>query len=154
MKSKKREGKCRFSYSCFEDWKGQFVNRPTRTETVRSESGSFAIIEKHPTTDRIQAWLAPSQEAALELFAELRAHAQIKSRKTFGFSTDPAFTAQCERIGFQRKQGSLTAIVTNWESLGQALQTTVFAESENQALLDPACHWFAGEWDLQTGDRM
>lgn len=152
--AEERQGRCRFSYSCFEDWKGQFVDRPARIEAVRNESGSFAILEKHPTTDRIQAWWAPSRESALELFGELRVNAQIKSRKTFGFSTDPAFTAQCEGIGFQRKQGYLTAIVTNWERLGQALETQGLPASENQALLDPASHWFAGEWDLQTGDRM
>jgi len=152
--TKEREGKCRFSYSRFEDWKGQFVDRPACIEAVRSESGSLAIVERYPTTDRIQAWWAPSQESALELFGELRANAQIKSRKTFGFSTDSVFTAQCERIGFQRKQGYLTAIVTNWERLGQALQTTVFPASENQALLDPESPWFAGLWDLQTGDRV
>jgi hypothetical protein len=152
--AEEREGKCRFSYSSFVDWKSQFVDRPARIEAVRCEAGSFAIVERHSTTDRIHAWWAPSQTSVLELFRELRANAQMTGRKLFSFSTDPVFTAQCEAMGFRRKQGYLTAIVTDWEQLGQALQIIASPVPTNHALLDPASHWFIGQWDLQAGDRM
>jgi Acetyltransferase (GNAT) domain len=152
--TKGHEGKCRFDYSSLEDWKGQFIERPGSVETVRNASGAFAVIDRNPTTDRILAWWAPSQTSALQLLKELRAAARSEGRKLFTFSTDAAIAAQCEAMGFKRKPGYLTVLVTDWERLGQALQTTVLREPDHHALLNPASPWFAGEWDVQSGDRM
>lgn len=149
-----RAGKCRFSYSCFEDWKRQFVDRPGRIDTVRNTSGSFAILERTPTTNKILAWWALSQASELQLFRELRADAQTSGRKLFSFSTDAEFTTQCEGIGFKRIPGYLALMVVDWERLGEALQTTASPTTSNHALLDPLSHWFTGQWDLQSGDRM
>jgi hypothetical protein len=152
--TKSREGKYRFSYSSLEDWKGQFLERQGRVDVVRDTSGAFAILERTSTTDRIQAWWAPTQELALQLFQNLRDDAQHNGRKVFGFSTDAVFVARCEVLRFRKKPGYLTMMVTDWERLGNALQITAPPAPANDALLDPGRPWFAGTWDLQSGDRM
>jgi hypothetical protein len=152
--TKFREGKCRFSYSNLGDWKGQFLERQGHVDVVRDTSGAFAILERTSTTDRIQAWWAPTQASALQLFQSLRGHALSNGRKLFSFSTDAAFTAQSEAMGFKRKPGYLTVMVTDWERLGQALHIAAPPAPANDALLDPDSPWFAGTWDLQSGDRM
>lgn len=152
--AKSREGKCRFAYSSLNDWKGQFLERPGRVDAVRDASGAFAILERTSTTDRIQAWWAPTLESALQLFQGLREHAQHNGRKVFGFSSDAAFVARCEAMSFRKKPGYLTVMVTDWERLGDALQTTAQPALANEALLDPGSPWFVGSWDIQSGDRM
>ena len=152
--AKSREGKCRFAYSSLEDWKGQFLERPGRVDAVRDASGAFAILERTSTTDRIQAWWAPTQESALQLFQSLRDHAWSNGRKLFSFSTDATLTAQCEAMGLRKKPGYLTVMVTDWERFGNALQIATPPAPTNDALLDPDSPWFAGTWDLQSGDKM
>jgi hypothetical protein len=152
--AKSREGKCQFAYSSLGDWKGQFLDRLGHVDVVRDTSGAFAIVERAPTTDRIQAWWAPTQTSALQLFQSLRDHAWSNGRKLFSFSTDARLTAQCEAMGFMKKPGYLTVMVTDWERLGSALQITAQPASANHALLDSGSAWFTGSWDIQAGDRM
>jgi hypothetical protein len=146
--------KCRFEYSTFENWKSQVMDRPGDITAIRHLSGSFAIVEKIATTNRIHAWWGPSKTSVTALLRALCADAQQNGRKLFSFSTDPEFVALCTSLSFTKKVGYLTAIVTDWRSLGQALQTTEPATSTNHVLLDPSSPWFMGDWALQAGDRM
>jgi hypothetical protein len=151
---KSREGRCRFTYSNLEDWKGQFLERVGRVDIVRDASGAFAVLERTATTDRIQAWWAPTETAALQLFQSLLSHAESHGRKLFGFSTDATLTAQWQTVGFRKKPGYLTVMVIDWNRLGQALQISAPPASGNEALLHPGDPWFVGDWEIQAGDRM
>ena len=151
---KSRERKCRFAYSSLNDWKGQFLQRPGTVDAVRDVSGAFAILERTSTTDRIQAWWAPTQASALQLFQNLRDQAWSNDRKLFSFSTEAKFTAQCEAMGFRKKPGYLTVMLADRERLGNALQISAQLAPANDAFLDEASPWFLGEWNIQSGDRM
>lgn len=152
--ARQREDKCRLHYLTIEDWKSQFLNRPGQIETVCDESGSFAVIERQSTTDRIHAWWASPQASALLFLQKLAVYARMNNRKLFTFSTDARLAAQCLDAGFQGKPGRLTAMVTDWERLGQALQASALPVGGNHALLNPEGPWFVSKWALQSGDRM
>lgn len=149
------KGKCHFAYASFEGWKGQFIDRPLKPECVQIAPGSFAVLEKHLSTTRINAFATtPSHDEQFLLHA-LQAQAAVEGRKLFTLSTDPAFSAVCKQNGFAEKPGFLTAIVTHWTMLGKALGVpSEPSTAKNGWLTEPSSPWFLGPWDLQTGDRM
>lgn len=149
-----KHGRAHFSYASFDDWKGQFIERPAEVAVVRDEAGSLAVIEKHATTDRVQAWSAASQSAALHLFEKLRDNAVAKRCKVFSFTTDAVFADKCEAIGFRKIPGYLTVMAIDWPRLVQALDMQEAVPQDNSALVDAGSPWFLGEWELQSGDRM
>jgi hypothetical protein len=150
-----RNGKCTFAYSSFDAWNRQFVLRPWETHVLQDTTGSFAVLEKHATTDRINASWGSSRERERRFLSNLRARALTEGRKVFVFSTDFDFSASCKEAGFLERPGFLTAIVTDLQRLGHALEVATLSESfENQLLADASSRWFLGGWNLQSGDRM
>jgi len=151
----RRAGRCHFTYTSLQDWKGQFADRPWQTEVVQNSSGSFAILEKHTATTRINALSGILFEEELSLLHMLRAQAQAEGRKLFLLSTDAVLSAACKLEGFTEKQGFLTAMVTDWPQLGRASGVSAVPGSPaNSLLADPSSPWYLGQWELQSGDRM
>jgi hypothetical protein len=149
-----RRGQCSFKYS-FEAWSGQFVNRPWETIVVRDETGSFAVIEKHADTDRINALYAISEERERGFLIDLRRQASSEGRKLFAFSMDAKFIAHWKEMGLTEKPGFLTAMATDPQKLGKALETDAPRDSfDNQSLASASSPWFLDCWSLQSGDRM
>lgn len=150
-----RIGKSTFAYSSFKTWSGQFVARPWETQILQDTTGSFAVLEKHATTDRINAFWGSSRERELAFLSNLRDRARAEGHNLFAFSMDAEFAACCKGVGFTERPGFLTAMVTDWQRLGHALKLAPPSESfENQLLADASSPWFLGWWNLQSGDRM
>jgi hypothetical protein len=150
-----RKGQCSFKYSSFEAWSGQFVVRPWETIVIRDGAGSFAILEKHAETDRINALWGASKEREHALLNSLRTRASIEGRKLFSFSMDAKFAAFWREAGLAEKPGSLTAIIADARQVGDALRVATSEMSiDNQLLADRSCPLYLGSWSLQSGDRM
>lgn len=150
-----RKKRCTFSYSSFEAWSRQFVERPWETQVMRDGTGSFAVLEKHATTDRINAVWDSSEERTGMLLNGLLAGAASEGRKLFAFSTDAGFSARCMKMGFAERPGFLTAMVTDCQRLARALELPPpTGEFSSRLLAEPSSPWFLGGWDLQSGDRM
>lgn len=150
-----RRSRCSFKYSSFDAWNGQFVNRPWETTVVRDKTGSFAVIEKHADTDRINALYAISKERERAFLNDLRRQASSEGRKLFAFSMDAKFIAHCKKMGLAEKPGFLTAMITDPQKFGKALEIDApRASFDNQSLASASSPWFLGSWSLQSGDRM
>jgi hypothetical protein len=149
-----KNGRAHFSYGTFDDWKDQFIDRPAEVSVVRDASGSLAVIERHAETDRIQAHLASSLAAAMELFKTLHAYSVSRGRKVFSFTTDIALADGCEAIGFRKIPGYLTVMAVNWACLQKGSNIEATVPIDNSPLTDSDSPWFLGVWEIQSGDRM
>lgn len=152
---KRREPSNRFAYDSFSDWYSQFVGRPWKTSLVRTPRGSFAVIESYDSTDRVNAFFDADDPGGRSLLVALLDRASAARRKLFLFSTAPEVSAVCKELGFEEKPGYLTAMITDWQKLGEALLVPKSdSNPDNLRLGDPASPWHLHQWDLQAGDRM
>lgn len=149
-----RAGFVRCGYASLADWQSQFVERPTKTILLQRNDG-FAVLEEHPDTHRLLAYLPEEGEADADFLDALCQHAAKRGKKLFHFCTDPELTKQLEGRNFNAKPGFITVHAADWKKLAQALGRSTPEEAlPHSVLADPASPWFLGEWRLQSGDRM
>lgn|GEM_PF-1108842 len=153
--SRRRFGKCRFTYPDTKSWRKQFIERPWSVEVAHDSKGRTAWLERHEDTDRINAIDSLAEGEAVELISRLIERATKLRRKLFMYSNDPTDTKRLTDMGFIRIPGYITMIITNTSRIAVAKGLEQFpAQPSNRDLSDPSSPWYLGEWSLQSGDRM
>ncbi|MGH9247597.1 MAG: hypothetical protein ACRD29_25470 [Acidimicrobiales bacterium] len=126
-----RERANHFSYATPSAWRGQFLDRPLPVEVLSVGAGSWGVIERADTTDRLLL-LVQAVDAELteeQVLASVLAWTRCRGRQLFIFSMAPTRTAAAARLGLEVKPGLLTVLPA-----------------------DP--DWITGPWHLEGGDRI
>jgi hypothetical protein len=148
-------GFARFGYQTLDDWRSQFLRRPSRPRVLARNADEFVMIDEHGDTDRIVAYLGARGKSPSELLGAVLSRADSRGRKVFAFSSDPELSEFCLASGFTERPGFLTANVADWQLLASALGVKDQQQGNSNAVVaDPQSPWFIGAWRMQSGDRM
>lgn len=142
-----------------EEWRDQFLRRPSQVALVSGADRWRALVERAPLFDRLLALAIRPDQADTPVRAEairtLSARASSAGRRLFSFSSDARHTARLSSLGFESVGGALTALIADAAVLRAALAVDpAVEEATSLALADPASPWFLGGWSVQNGDRM
>jgi hypothetical protein len=148
-------GFARFGYQAADDWRSQFLYRPSRPRVLARNADEFAMIDEHGDTDRIVAYLGAQSKFPSGLLRAVFSRAASRGKKMFAFSSDADLSELCLASGFAERPGFLTVNVADWQLLASALRVKDQPPGNSNALVaDPQSPWFIGTWRLQSGDRM
>lgn len=148
-------GFARFGYQTPDDWRSQFLHRPSRPRVLTRNSDEFVMIDEDADTDRIVAYLGSQGRFPSGLFGVVLSRAVSRGKKVFAFCADPDLSEHCLASGFTERPGFITVHVANWHLLASALGVKNLQQGNSNALVtDPQSPWFIGGWRLQSGDRM
>jgi hypothetical protein len=151
----KRAGSARFAYPSVEAWGSQLLRRPSPVEVLGFGAGSWAVVEQHGDTDRVQLVVAErGEDGVRETIEALLQRAIDRGRRLFLFSTSASVRALCERLGMAQTPGYLTVLVADIVRLGEALRAPLPAPPSALRIDQPGSPWFIGPWDVQSGERM
>lgn len=126
-----------FHYASEQEWRSQFLHRPSPTAAFDVPSG-VAVVEHVGTTDRLQFLSKPGQDGLTSLLA-MANRAQQRKRHFFHFTMSERFAASAADHGFSVGKGY--AMVIDLES----------ASASGPQVVD-SLH--AAPWEVQAGDRM
>ena len=148
-------GFAHFSYQIPDDWRSQFLCRPSRPRIFARNADEFVMIEEHGDTDRIVAYLGAEGKFPFDLLGAVLRRATSRGKKMFAFCSDSKLAKFCLASGFTMRPGFLTVNVADWQLLASALRVKDQPPGNSNALVaDPQSPWFIGTWRLQSGDRM
>lgn len=124
----------RFLYARADDWRRQFIERPSPVRVLRLAHDSLALVETVGGTDRLQ-WLAAPREKATACIARLARASAAAGRQFFLYTLDPLLAAAARRLGLAIRPGYLMLWPTGhgthaWRSIASA------------------------SWSVQSGDRL
>jgi len=148
-------GFVRFAYQTPDDWRSQFLYRPSRPRILASNADEFVMIDEHDDTDRIVAYLGAYGSFPSGLIGAALSRAASRGKKMFAFCSDPDLSKFCLTSGFTERPGFLTVKVANWQLLALALHVKGLQQgNSNELVADPQSPWFIGGWQVQSGVRM
>jgi hypothetical protein len=148
-------GFARFGYQAPDDWRSQFLYRPSRPRVLAANADEFVMIDEHGDTDRIVAYLGAEGTFPSGLLGAALSRAASRGKKMFAFCSDPDLSKFCLAFGFTERPGFLTVNVTDWPLLSSRLRVKGPQPQGDSALVaDPQSPWFISGWRLQPGDRM
>jgi GNAT superfamily N-acetyltransferase len=124
----------RFLYTRGDDWRRQFLERPSPVRLLRLAHDSLALIETVCGTDRLQWLAAPREKIAASIACLARASAAA-GRRFFLYTLDPVIAACARRAGLGIRPGYLM------------LWPTGHAPDAWRAIA-------TGSWTVQSGDRL
>lgn len=123
----------RFHYPCFEDWRSQFMERPSPVQVLRPAADCLALVETVQDTDRLQ-WLDCPPAHAARYLRKLAEASAAAGRHFFAFTMAPHRTMA---------RATQLAMTPGW----LILQPT--------GLDDAAWRQLAGaRWRVHSGDRL
>jgi GNAT superfamily N-acetyltransferase len=122
-----------FQYPSRDAWEHQFLERPNPVEILRIGGDSLAVVEHTPDTDRLQ-WLSCDGGGSSDAVAALARRAFEAGRRFFAFGMRRWSEACAARAGLAREPGYLTCMPLRG--------------SPNPD------NYFAGDWNVHSGDRM
>ena len=144
-----------FGYQTPNDWRSQFLYRPSRPRVLTRNSDEFVMIDEYADTDRIVAYLGSQGRFPAGLFGAVVSRTVSRGKKMFAFCCDPDLLECCLTSGFTERPGFITVNVADWHLLASALGVKGPKQENSNALVaDPQSPWFIGGWRLQSGDRM
>ena len=148
-------GFARFGYQATDDWRSQFLCRPSRPRILAHHTGEFVMIDEQGDTDRIVGYLGAQGKFPCGLLDAAFSRAASRGKKMFVFSSDPDLSECCLGSRFTERPGFLTVSVADWQLLASALGVRDLQQEDlKAAMADPQSPWFIGAWRLQSGDRM
>jgi len=148
-------GFARFGYQAPDDWRSQFLYRPSRPRVLAPNADEFVMIDEHGDTDCIVAYLGAQGTFPSGLLGAALSRAASRGKKMFAFCSDPDLSKFCLSWGFTERPGFLTVNVANWQLLSSALRVKGLQQGNSNVLVaDPQSPWFISAWRLQSGDRM
>ena len=101
-----RASGARFLYPRADDWRRQFIVRPSPVRVLRLAHDSLALVETVGVTDRLQ-WLTAPREKATACISRLARASAAAGRQFFLYTLDPLLAAAARRIGLAIRPGYL-----------------------------------------------
>jgi hypothetical protein len=149
-----RQGYTHFDYSLAE-WTSQFVDRPADTEIVTLEGAAWCVLERAGDTDRVLVLVMNDGVSLGDCLATLVRRSIDRGRNLFLFCTEPAWHAECTRLGLTIIPGYLTALGAGdpLPPRGPAVAGSV-PETDLVPPAGPSLPEPPGRWSIQSGDRM
>lgn len=135
----KRTDTIRFGYS-EEEWRTQFIDRPSPVEILRLRDGAIAIVEEKNGFDRLLDLMVPPGTSPAIAVSQMRSISTGRGRTLFTFSADPDTSAMLEAAGFERKSGMAMALPLDTPAANRTMAA--------------AGDWPFGRWRIANGDRM
>jgi hypothetical protein len=143
----------RFDYSCDEDWRSQFIDRPFPVQSLSVE-GCRVVVERARDTDRL-LWISGPSARRARAVERLAARAARRRRGFFAFLFGDLERSIGDMPGFTRTSGALVILVASRARLATALSLPPSAAARgHESLASPGSPWFLGPWEIQGGDRM
>jgi len=124
----------RFHYECADDWRRQFIDRPSHVRAIHLAHDCTALIETVGSTDRLQ-WLGCPRDKACHSVATLAKASAAAGREFFMYTLDPVLAVAANRARLRTRPGYFILWTTGphprqWNTLVNA------------------------SWQLQSGDRV
>lgn len=145
----------RFAYRSADEVVAQFIERPGRTEILRDDRGTLAIVERKGAMDLVHL-LLPSgdeHEQCAGALAPLLRRAHAGGRRCFVYATRPPVVQACRELGCSVKRGYIAVLVADAARLRASARPALLGDEQVSAPPDRADPLLRGPWQVQGGDR-
>jgi hypothetical protein len=148
-------GYARFVYPTIHDFSAQLICRPAVTEILVDRQGNHGVIERRAGVDVLQLISTHSKESEslTSVMADLRNYSQVQGRELLSFTTLPSIAAAGVATDFELRNGFLTALIADEESL--RTQAGIDLSAANSCrMADIKSPFFLGTWNVHGGERL